>query len=272
MKRLLTSFLLLLAVLQAWGREYEVHGALGGIVTKLSLPKDFDPQTDSCDLVILMHGFWVNSDAHPIPHASRFFLKKGFATLSFDFGGCGYSEGKSTQMTVETLLTDARAIYYYARSLPFVRKILFLGHSQGGLVAGMLAGRLATEGIPPESVFLLAPASVIPDYAKDGKFFGITCDPVDPPESISIYGYRISREYILVAQNLKVYEEASAYTGPAFVIHGTKDTIVPYSYGVTLHEALPGSTMYTIPGEGHVFLFIDKLDSILSECLERLAL
>ena len=269
MKRLMTTLLLLLAFVFAGGREYTLRGSLGGLETVLTLPDGFDPQSGTCPLVILMHGFWVNKDFHPLPHCDRYFHDQGYATLRFDFGGCGRSEGASTAMTVETLLADARVIYDYALSLPFVESITLWGHSQGGLVAGILAGRLALEGLAPDAVILLAPAAVIPDYAKEGRFFGITCDPADPAESINIYGYRIGREYVLVAQQVRAYEETAAYDGPLYVIHGTKDTIVPYEYGERYKYEVPQAVLYSIPGEGHLFLRTATLDRILRECLDR---
>ena len=267
MKRLLTILLLTLVFFPTGGQNYTVRGPLGRLSTSLSLPSGFDPQTDSCNLMILCHGFWANKYFAPIPHLAQFFLNKGYAVLRFDFGGNGFSEGASTDMTVETEIADARAIYDYARSLPYVTGVSIMGHSQGGLVAGLLAGRLEKEGRAPDSVFLLAPAAVIPDYAIQGKFFGITCDPVNPPESVNIYGYRIGREYIRVAQGLRVYEETSAYKGPMFIIQGTADNVVPIEYGQRYYEAMPGSTFYPIPGESHFFLFTYNLDRILNKCL-----
>ncbi|MBO4455433.1 MAG: alpha/beta fold hydrolase [Bacteroidales bacterium] len=267
MKRLLTVLILLLAFSQARGLDNTLRGPLGRLNTTVSLPAGFNAKTDSCRLIILCHGFWANQYFAPIPHLAQFFLNKGYAVLRFDFGGCGFSEGASTAMTVETQIADARAVYEYARSLPYVTSVSLMGHSQGGLVAGILSGRLEAEGRAPDSLFLLAPAAVIRDYAIQGRFFGITCDPVNLPESVNIYGYRIGREYIRVAQGLQVYEETSAYKGPAFIIQGTADNVVPIEYGQRYHDAMPGSTFYPIPGESHFFLFTYNLDRILNKCL-----
>ena len=37
--------------------EYAVFGTQGGISTKITLPNGFNPETDKCPMVILMHGF-----------------------------------------------------------------------------------------------------------------------------------------------------------------------------------------------------------------------
>jgi len=269
MKRLLTILILVLAFFVARGQNNVVRGPLGRLSTSLTLPLGFNQQKDSCNLVILCHGFWANQYIAPIPHLTLYFLSKGYAVLRFDFGGNGFSEGATTDMTIETEIADARAIYDYARSLRYVKEISIMGHSQGGLVAGLLAGRLAQEGIAPDALLLLAPAAVIRDYALEGKFFGITCDPVNLPESVNIYGYRIGREYIRGAQNMRVYEETSAYKGPACIIHGTADNVVPFEYGERYSEALSGSKFYPLPGEGHFFLITFGLDRALNDYLKK---
>ena len=43
------------------------------------------------------------------------------------------------------------------------------------------------------------------------------------------------------------------YTGPVFVIHGTHDKIVPYTYGERYHQGYKNSTIKLRPGEDHSF-------------------
>lgn len=50
-------------------------------------------------------------------------------------------------MTVANEIEDAKKVYEYARSLDFVSDIALLGHSQGGVVASMVAGELGAENI-----------------------------------------------------------------------------------------------------------------------------
>ncbi|MBR4826810.1 MAG: alpha/beta hydrolase [Bacteroidales bacterium] len=269
MKRLLTVLLLVLLPLFLRAEDYQVYGPLGGIHTSVVLPEGFNTQTDTCQVVILMHGFWVNSSYHPLPYISQWLAKRGIASVTFDFQGCGQSEGRSTDMTVEGEIADAAAVYDYVSSLPFVRGVSLLGHSQGGLVAGMLAGRLAGEGKPVESVILMAPAAVIRDYAIKGRFFGIRCNPVSPPDSVNIYGFRIGRNYILDAQRLDPYGETSNYPGPVYVLHGTLDEVVPFSYGEAYAQQMPGTKLYPIAGEGHLFLRLWVLESILGEIFSK---
>ena len=57
MKRTIVTLLLTLAALLSLGaREYQVRGPQGGIAFKVTLPEGFNPDTDRCPMVILMHG------------------------------------------------------------------------------------------------------------------------------------------------------------------------------------------------------------------------
>ena len=44
---------------------------------KLSLPERFDTASDSCHLVILMHGIFSSKDYPPMPQIARALAKEG---------------------------------------------------------------------------------------------------------------------------------------------------------------------------------------------------
>ena len=161
-----------------------MRGPQGGLAFKLTLPADFDPATDRCPLVILMHGIFSSKDYNPMPALARGLAEAGIASLRFDFDGHGKSEGRMQDMTIARELADARAVWEYVRTLPYVSEIGLLGHSQGGVVASMTAGLLAQEGHAPAALVLIAPGSVIKEACQGGKFFNATFDPADPPEFI----------------------------------------------------------------------------------------
>ena len=252
--RNLPLFMMLMMPFCLSARHYEVFGPQGGVYTELSLPARFNPDTDKCHLVILMHGFGANGRVAPLSHIRRALLKEGYAVLRLDFNGYGRSEGAIVDNTVPLMLEDAMAVWKYASELPYVDGIVLLGHSQGGLVASMLAGRLQEAGTAPSALVLMAPASNIKDFAAEGRFFGISCNPLDPPASISIYGIKVGRKYILSAQALDVFGEASRYTGPVCLLQGDSDKIVPPSCSQEYHENYSNSELHIINGCGHQFL------------------
>lgn len=254
MKRLSIILLLLSFSLAAFSKEYKVHGPQGGLAMEVTLPDDFNEETDKCPMVILMHGIFSSKNIVPIPALARSLAKEGIASICFDFGGHWKSEGQMQQMTVGKEIEDALAMWEYAKSLPYVNKIGLLGHSQGGVVASMTAGILASRGESPAALVLVAPGSVVQDACKGGRFFGAEFNPADPPEYVKCFGLmKLGREYILTTQELDIYGTAQAYTGPVRLIHGSKDNIVPLSCSEKFVEAYTQeSELIIVEGENHM--------------------
>ena len=256
MKRIVILIvILLLGLLPIQAREFAVSGPEGGLSMKVALPDGFNEKTDRCPMVLLMHGIFSNKDYNPMPSLAQALAKAGIASIRFDFNGHGKSEGRMQDMTIEKEIADAMAIWEYAKSLPYVTQIGFLGHSQGGVIASMTAGRRAAAGgRVPAGVVLLAPGSVIKDACQGGKFFNARFDPADPPEFIRCWGMmKLGREYLLTTQQLDIYGTAAAYQGPVLLLHGTKDTIVPMwcseKYLSTYGDR---ATLVKVDGENHL--------------------
>ena len=254
MKRIIAIVLIsILTLLSLPARDYAVRGPQGGLSMKITLPEGFNPQTGHCPMVILMHGIFSSKDYNPMPALAKGLAKEGIASVRFDFDGHGKSQGKMREMTIEKEIADAIAIYEYVKSLPYVTEIGFLGHSQGGVVASMTAGRLAVEGEGPKSLVLIAPGAVIKEACQGGKFFNAKFDPKNPPEFIRCWGImKLGREYLLTTQQLDIYGTASAYGGNVLILHGTADRIVPMwcseRYKETYGET---SELVKIEGENH---------------------
>lgn len=190
-----------------------------------------------------------------MPAIARELAKQGIASVAIDFGGHGKSEGTKQQMTIERELAEARLLYNYVDSLSYVTGISLLGHSQGGVIASMLAGRLAAEGKAPEALVLLAPGSVIKEACQGGRFFGNQFDPKNPPEYIKCFGsYKVGREYMLTTQQLDIYGTSEQYQGPVCIIHGTKDGIVPLWCSERYDSIYHHSTLHLIEGENHLMV------------------
>lgn len=272
MKRILTFLIFLTLAFPVFSKEYKVHGPQGGLAMELTLPDDFNEDTDKCPMVILMHGIFSSKNIVPIPALAKALAKEGIASICFDFGGHWKSEGKMEHMTVGKEIEDALAMWEYAKSLPYVSKIGLLGHSQGGVVASMTAGILASRGESPAALVLIAPGSVIQDACKSGRFFGAEFNPTDPPEYVKCFGImKLGREYILTTQELDIYGTAKAYTGPVRLIHGSKDTIVPMSCSERFVETYTqDAELVVVEGENH--MITRRLKAVVSHALSFFAL
>ena len=263
------SFILIFLTFSVLGlsKEYKVYGPQGGLAMEVTLPDDFNEETDKCPIVILMHGIFSSKNIVPIPALAKALAKEGIASICFDFGGHWKSEGQMQQMTVGKEIEDALAMWEYAKSLPYISRIGLLGHSQGGVVASMTAGILASRGESPAALVLIAPGSVVQDACRNGKFFGAEFNPADPPEYVKCFGImKLGREYILTTQELDIYGTAKAYTGPVRLIHGSKDTIVPMSCSEKFVETYTqDAELIVVEKENH--MITRKLKTVVSHAV-----
>ena len=258
---------LLLLAASATAREFAVSGPQGGLAMKVSLPKGFDPATDSCHMIILMHGIFSSKDYPPMPNIARALAKEGIASIRFDFDGHGKSEGQMIDMTIANELADAKAIWDYAAALPYVSGISLLGHSQGGVIASMTAGSDATDA---ETLILLAPGAVIKEACQGGHFFGNSFDPQDPPEYIKCFHhFKLGRNYMLQTQELDIYGVSENFQGPVCIIHGSEDGIVPLWCSEKYDAIYGNSEMHIVEGENH--LIIKKRKEVIGIILDFLS-
>lgn len=214
------------------------HGRLAAIIQKPELK-----QGEQCPMVVFCHGFGGRKEGALFELITDSLQKHGVASIRFDFNAHGESEGRFEDMTVPNEIVDAKKVVEYVRDLRYVSKVALVGHSQGGVVAAMTAGELAEAGESVAAVALMAPAAVLRDDAIRGSTFGKQYNPLDPPEYVELWGpgQRLGRKYIQTAFSLPIYETAAKYQGPAFIIHGNADRVVPYTYGLRFHQQWKGS-------------------------------
>ncbi|MBR1464215.1 MAG: alpha/beta fold hydrolase [Prevotella sp.] len=224
-------------------------GKLDAVIQKPQLE-----QGQKCPMVVLMHGFGGRKEGPMFDLIADSLSEHGIASIRFDFNGHGKSEGDFQHMTVPNEIQDAAKVIEYVRDLRYVDGIAVVGHSQGGVVAAMTAGELEEGDV--DAVVLLAPAGVLREDAIRGSIMGRMSegDPLDPPEYIEMWGgLKLGRDYILTSQRLPIYSTAARYHGPALVIHGTGDRVVPFSYGERFHEIWPGSEYDELEAFDHGF-------------------
>lgn len=251
--RIILTMVMMLMTIGAFARTEKVwvQGSVGKLSVVVQTP-DALAFGQKCPVVIMMHGFMGNKDGMMEKIASDKLTSHGVATVKFDFNGHGESEGPFSGMTVPNEIEDAKKVYEYVKSLPFAGDIALTGHSQGGVVASMTAGDLGSANV--KCVVLLAPAAVLRDDAIRGNTMGARYNPLDPPEFIPLFGdKKLGGEYIRTAFSLPIYETARKYTGPACIIHGTGDQVVPYTYGERYHEIWPDSELHILPAADHGF-------------------
>lgn len=259
MFRLLFAVILLALVIlptkvSAQSRNVWIDGDHGRLSAVVQTPDG----KDKFPLVIICHGFTGNKDSKLLTSLADYLEADGIASIRFDFNGHGESEGRFQDMTVLNELEDAKHVYEYARDMRGVTSVSIAGHSQGGVVTSMVAGELGAKNI--KAVALMAPAAVLRDDAIRGILQGTVYDSINVPEYVEIYrGLRVGRNYIKTAQTLPIYETAKNFRGPAFMIHGTTDIIVPYTYSLRYKEIYRKAELELLDGFDHGFTQDERL-------------
>ena len=244
MRKIKSTFLAALALialnLSAKTDTIQVKGSVGMLSAIVQKPELQPGQ--KCQMVIIAHGFMGNKNEPLLKDIADNLLKKGVASIRFDFNGHGQSEGKFEHMTVLNEIEDANCIFNYVSSLDYVKSISMVGHSQGGVVTAMLSGQLKNK---IKKAVLLAPAAVLRDDAIRGTIMGVMYDAANPPEEIKLLfgNLKLGGNYVKIAQTLPIYDTARQFTGQLCVIHGTYDRVVPYTYGERFHEIWPKSEL-----------------------------
>ncbi len=241
-----------------------VDGAVGKLYTIVDRPA----ARGKVPVVIICHGFSGNCDRPFMKELASSIVAQGMAAVRFDFNGHGRSDGEFKDMTVLNEIDDLKCMIAWVRRQPWARDISLVGHSQGGVVVSMVAGELGAGEIKAE--VLLAAAAVLRDDALRGNTMGTSYDPwnfkgdyVELRRSPEAGALLLGKNYVETALRLPIYETAANYTGPALIVQGTHDRIVPYTYAERYHEKIKGSVLRLVPDEDHTFSFTTKETSIL---------
>lgn len=222
--------------------EIRIEASLGELYGVLTVPEEESP----VPLVILSHGFGGNHGGNR--EYADYFVKHGFAVYNLDFCGGGFgskSAGTMLEMSVLTEAEDLNAAVDHFLADGRFSCIMLWGASQGGFVSGYVAAQRPAD---IRALVMEFPAIVLQDNARrdmlaDGTF----------PETSSVLGVKISRKYNEDAVSFDYYEHIATYTGPALILHGDKDPIVPLHYSERAAEVLENADLIVYPGQGHGF-------------------
>lgn len=172
------------------------------------------------------------------------FIKQGYGFLAVEYRGYSGNTGKPDE---NGLYNDARAFWaWLVKQDVKPGQIILIGESLGAGVAT----QIAFENPKIHTLVLIAPFTSAADIAKRRY-------PFMPVEKMLKDRY----------ENIRKIGKVES---PIIFVHGTKDTVVPLSYGEALYNAAPDpKSMIIIDGAGHNDLYqhnaIEKIMSLLAE-------
>ena len=235
---------------------------------ELSAVLETPERHDGHRLVILLHGFTSAKDrVHNIQAASAM-RELGFATLRFDLYGHGESGGTFRDHTLFKWISNTLAVINSAREHGY-DDLYLSGHSQGGLMAMLLAGMMPDD---LKALIPLAPAWMIPDAARAGNLAAAEFDPDHIPDELVIWGGKIlGGDYARTAQLIHPEDMIAKYHGPVMIIQGSGDALVPMAYAEKAAELYENSELVVIPDDTHGFdLHLDQVTSAVEDFLMEL--
>lgn len=237
----------------------------------LHIPEDTSEE-NKVPAALVLHGFMGHriGTAFSNAHLSKAIADVGIANLRLDFIGSGESDGNYEDMSILTELDEAEIQLEFLKSLPFVDsdRIAVFGHSQGGLIAGLLGGKHPEE---IRCIALSSPGFNIGEDWKKGILNGLDPEKLKRKGWIDIKGYKIGYRYYKDALDTPTYEIASRYHGPVQIVHGTADKIVPIEYGRRLKEVYGEKcTMIEVEGADHDYSSVAFADARIRHTVDFL--
>lgn len=191
----------------------------------------FENSTDTqTPVVLLFHGNGENLQAMNIGGLFHQFMNLNVHFLALDYPGYGRSDGKASEKN--NIAAANAAVQWIENNFAENPKIIF-GWSLGAAVAIQTAfdNQNKIDGLIAVSAW-----SSLPDVAA--------------------FHYSRWLSNLLVKEKYNSVEAAQKITCPALVMHGTTDSIIPFSQGKKVAEALGGYARWVeIPNTGHNDIF-----------------
>ena len=213
---------------------------------------------NSDTLIVMLHGLTMSSELYPISDLAEYLYSLNYDILRFDFIGHGKSYGKPLDMTLEIEINDAKAMIDSYKDK--YKKLIFIGHSQGGVIASYLAGIYN-----PYKVILLGPAFNLMDCFKNGDFFG---KKIKENQPVHIWDMRLSYDYLKDTRKEDYY--ILKYHNEVTIIHGDKDRLCPLSYSIQFKAKYKNVHLEIIHGSDHEFYdFFDELKKKVGAALNE---
>lgn len=196
--------------------------------------------------VIVSHGY--NGHGSDTSALGQALAASGIAALCLSFSGGSTRDTSgfpSTGMTLYTERDDILAVLDWAKAQPRISSVFLYGESMGGM-ASVLASAEAPEQIA--GLGLLYPALCIADNWRK-NFPSVH----DIPETVDFWNLTLGRVFFTAIRELDIFSLLPRYQGPALIMHGTDDPIVPLEYSEKAASLYCDADLHVFPGEGHGF-------------------
>ena len=240
-----------------WMQPDVVYGNANNTPLKLDIWYPRDNPNPTTTVVYIHGGGWIFGSKEGAVYQLLPYLERGWRVVNVEYRMAGNSLAPGS---VEDTRCALRWIYRNAAQWKFdTSKIILTGHSAGGhlsLITGMLPDGTALDN----RCYADAKYGDVPmKVAAIVNWYGIS-DVNDLIKGPNVKNYAVMWMGSLpnaeeVVKNVSPLTYVRPGLPPIISIHGSKDSVVPYSHSVRLHEALKKTNnveqLVTIEGGDH---------------------
>jgi alpha-beta hydrolase superfamily lysophospholipase len=193
---------------------------------------------------------------------------EGIASLRFDKRGIAASAGAAppeSELRLSTYVDDAVAWTDFLRRQPGVTCVVLLGHSEGALIAPLVAqktpvcGVISVSGMGRTMDVVLADQlnAALPDAMKPDAFkvlaelkAGRTV--ADPPSALAALFRPSVQPYLISELNIDPVAELAKVKAPVLILQGETDIQVSVADAEALKATRPDAKLVLLAGVNHV--------------------
>ncbi len=178
-----------------------------------------DEDGDGKSLIIMAHDFPGHKSGNNDLYADLEFIftKKGHHTLRFDFRGCGGSDGKQEDFTLERACEDFQSVRAWAKNAGY-KNFAYIGEGLGATIAFMNVEKDVNV------ILVLWPI-------LDTHHFGQTAFNAKGASLkdgyIELNGHKISTHLIDELEKIDLYYALKEASMPTMIFHGVEDKKIP---------------------------------------------
>lgn len=177
----------------------------------LLLSAVFEGEDKKAPVIIICHGYASSRDSESQQDLRPKLLKTGFSVFTFDFTGCGESEGSIDDLTPNTGLYDLQSA------------IANLGKQEFALYGSSFGGYVALRYAIVNPLLALTLKAPVSDWSS------VKSENIDADKM---------QRFLREVQGIILYKEAKNIICPALITHGDKDNVVPLKQSKDLYESL----------------------------------
>lgn len=214
--------------------------------------------------VIFSHGFTGHriGPGYLFVYLARKLASTGINVLSFDFCGCGESDGQFCDMTIEGLSKDLERSVNFIKNNFEPEKIILLGHSFGGMISAIMANKLNAHG-----VILLAPVADIEKHVLG--YTDIFTGESRGDGTYAIGSFKLKMDFLESFKKATPVETfCKEFSNPSMLIQGDNDqTITKDESFLYIDEAQKNNKeiRYIVIKNGdHSFSDVDQREFLIS--------